>query len=89
MKMPNAKPQWPVLDQTRHREELMDAMMETTGVDVLKVISAENGAAFMRARANCRACRSEVACRLWLADTFEEVRSPPEFCPNANFFRLF
>ena len=66
----------------------MDAMIETTGIDVLKAISAEDGEAFVRARHKCRACRDEAACREWLLESSEAMSSPPDFCANADFFRL-
>ena len=40
------------------------------------------GDGFVKARANCRECSDEAACRAW----FLRRREPAEFCPNAAFF---
>ena len=46
------------------------------------------GLAFGEARAKCRYCLHEEACRVWLASA-EGLQVPPDFCPNAGFFRSF
>ncbi len=73
---------WPMLEEVRHRQELMDRMMQTRGVDVLAALRADGGLAFIEARAKCRYCLHEEACRRWLV----APKTPPEFCPNAAFF---
>ena len=77
---------WPTFNQVRHRQELMDHMIERLGVDVLTAIDMEGGCAFVQARARCRNCLHESGCRLWL-DSSTASPFPPDFCPNANFFR--
>jgi hypothetical protein len=75
---------WPTLEQIRRREELMDRMMRKRGVDVLAALCVDGGLAFMEARAKCRFCLHEEACRRWL--TIKAPRRSPDFCPNAAFF---
>ncbi len=75
---------WPMLEEVRHRQELMDRMMQTRGVDVLAALRADGGLAFIEARAKCRYCLHEEVCRQWLAT--DAPRMPPDFCPNAAFF---
>jgi hypothetical protein len=82
--MPNSRLLWPTPEEARHRQELMDRMMETRGVDVLAALRVDGGLAFIEARAKCRYCRHEGVCRRWLAT--EGPRMPPDFCPNAAFF---
>jgi hypothetical protein len=79
-------PRWPMFNQVRRREELMDQMMQTLGVDVLTAIRLDRGQSFVDARARCRECLHESECRIWL-DLPQGLPSPPDFCPNANFFR--
>ena len=55
--------------------------METQGVDLLAAVRAGDG--FVKARANCRDCKDEAACRAWF---LERSGEPAEFCPNAAFF---
>lgn len=72
---------WPMFAQVLRRHDLMDEMMEKQCVDVLAAV--RTGDAFVRARANCRDCTCEGACRDWL---LAEPGSPAEFCPNLEFF---
>jgi hypothetical protein len=74
-----------MLEQVLRRQGLMDHMMQTSGVDAYTAAHIDGGLAFFEARAKCRFCPDEEACRLWLAS--DELRSPPDFCPNARFFR--
>jgi hypothetical protein len=83
--MPTSTPLWPTLDQVSRRHELMDRMMQTSGVDVLAALRVDGGLAFIEARAKCRLCRHEDACRGWLGSC-EGLQTPPDFCPNASFF---
>jgi hypothetical protein len=76
---------WPTLKQILGRQELMDRMMRTNGVDVLTAIRVDGGLAFTEARAKCRYCLHEGACRDWL-ESSDEPQAPPDFCPNAAFF---
>lgn len=82
--MPNSG-QWQAFTQARRRHELMDAMMQTLGVDVLVAVGLEEGQAFVKARSRCRLCPHESACRYWLASP-SRVPLPPNFCPNTCFF---
>jgi hypothetical protein len=77
---------WPMFNQVLHRQELMDEMIERLGVDVLIAVRADKGQGFVRARARCRDCLHESECRQWL-DSSPILPLPPDFCPNANFFR--
>ena len=74
------------LKQILRRQELMDRVMEKCGVDVLAAIRADKGQVFFEARAKCRECPHDVACRNWWLESSEELQLPPDFCPNANFF---
>jgi hypothetical protein len=77
---------WPMFNQVRRRQELMDHMVQSLGVDVLTAIRVGDGQAFVEARARCRNCLHESECRNWLVSP-ETLPFPPNFCPNANFFR--
>jgi hypothetical protein len=74
------------LKQVVRRQELMDSVMQKSGVDVLTAIRADDGQAFFEARAKCRVCTHERDCRNWWLESSEGTRLPPNFCPNANFF---
>jgi len=82
----HATARWPMFNQVRHRQELMDHMMETLGVDVLTAVRLDHGQAFVNARTRCRDCLHESECRNWL-DLPQGLPSLPDFCPNARFFR--
>lgn len=77
----------PWLNQVLRRQELMDSVMGRCGVHVLTAVRADNGQAFFEARAKCRDCLDESDCRNWWLASSEAERLPPNFCPNANFFR--
>jgi hypothetical protein len=70
--MSNSRLLWPTQKQLRRRYELMNRMMQKRGL------------AFLQARAKCRYCLHEEACRRWL--TIRAPRTSPDFCPNAAFF---
>jgi hypothetical protein len=59
----------------------MDEMMERQGVELIAAVRAGEG--FVKARANCRDCKDEGACRDWFLEGSGE---PAEFCPNTEFF---
>jgi hypothetical protein len=63
------------------KQRLMDDMMVVQHVDL--VAAVREGQGFVRARANCRNCTCEGACRDWF---LEGPEAPAEFCPNLNFF---
>lgn len=73
--------------QVRGRHRLMRRMMRNSGVRARTAAWVDGGLAFHEARAKCRYCMHEDACRLWLA-TVEGLHSPPDFCPNARFFQM-
>jgi len=77
---------WPLLEQVRRRQKLMDRMMVTGGVDMYGAASVDGGLAFLEASTKCRLCKHEDACVLWL-EAAEGPETPPDFCPNARFFR--
>lgn len=77
---------WPLLEQVRRRQKLMDRMMVTSGVDIYSAARVDGGLAFLEASTKCRVCQHEGACVLWL-EAADGPKSPPEFCPNAHFFR--
>ena len=81
--MDTSTPSW--LKHVRRRQELMDSVMQKGGVDVLTAVRADKGQAFFEARAKCRDCLHESDCRSWWLS--EALPLPPNFCPNANFFR--
>ena len=64
--MPPSTRLWPTLKQVLRRQELMDRMMQTSGVDVLTAVRVDGGLALIEARAKCRFCLHEGACRDWL-----------------------
>ena len=79
--MADAPSGWPQFARALRKQALMDEMMETQGVDLLAAVRAGDG--FVKARANCRECKDEAACRAWL---LERSGEPAEFCPNRAFF---
>jgi Family of unknown function (DUF6455) len=82
--MSNSRLLWPTPEQLQRRHELMDRMMQKRGVDADAALRVDGGVAFSEARAKCRYCRYEEACRRWL--TIKAPRTSPDFCPNAAFF---
>jgi hypothetical protein len=82
-----ATPQWPMFREVLRRQELMDDMMERCGVDLLDVIRKDRGQSLVEARSRCRWCACVGTCRDWLLAPDGDVSSPPDFCPNADFFR--
>jgi Family of unknown function (DUF6455) len=52
-------------------------------------VRIDRGMAWYEARSRCIACADQQKCRSWLARSRTgKSYSPPEFCPNAAFFRL-
>jgi hypothetical protein len=84
--MPTSTRLWPTPKQVLRRQELIDRMMRTSGVDVLSAVHMGGGLAFVEARAKCRYCLHESACRDWLGSS-EGLQTPPDFCPSAGFFQ--
>jgi hypothetical protein len=79
--MVDAPSRWPQFAWALRKQALMDEMMEAQGVDPLAAV--KTGEAFVRARANCRDCDCEGACRDWFLDGESEQA---DFCPNEEFF---
>jgi hypothetical protein len=77
---------WPTRAQLRRRHRLMRRMMRTSGVQADAAARVDGGLALREARAKCRYCLHEEACRIWLASA-EGLQVPPDFCPNVRFFR--
>jgi hypothetical protein len=77
---------WPMFNRIFHQVELMDRMMEVVGVNAAIAVRVDEGAAWYEARTNCLSCCHECECRDWLVCS-EGLLMPPDFCPNAAFFR--
>jgi hypothetical protein len=69
-----------------HQVELMDRMMDVVGVNPAIAVRVDKGAAWYEARTNCISCCHECECRNWL-ECSDGLAVPPDFCPNAAFFR--
>lgn len=82
--MSNARLLQSMPEQLSRRQELMDLMMQKRGVDGYAASHVDGGLAFLKARAKCRYCLHEEACRRWL--TIRTPRTSPDFCPNTAFF---
>jgi len=82
--MSNARLLQSMPEQLSRRHELMDLMMQKRGVDTYAASHVDGGLAFLKARAKCRYCLHEEACRRWL--TIRPPRTSPDFCPNSVFF---
>jgi hypothetical protein len=63
--MPTQKLHSTDFQQALRRQELMDRMMQNSGVTMLSAISV-TGEALLGARPNCRFCKNESSCREWL-----------------------
>jgi len=79
--MADAPSRWPQFARALRKQALMDEMMEAQGVDL--VAAVRSGEGFVNARANCRQCKDEAACRSWFLECSGE---PADFCPNREFF---
>ena len=64
--MADAPSGWPQFARALRKQALMDEMMETQGVDL--VAAVRTGEGFVKARANCRDCKDEGACRAWFLE---------------------
>jgi hypothetical protein len=83
--MRNSTNLWPTFTRVLRRQQLMDCMMQSSGVDVAIAVRMDGGLAFMEARTKCRFCLHEDACANWLSSA-EGQQEAPDFCPNAGFF---
>jgi len=79
--MADAPSRWPQFAWALRKQALMDEMMEAQGVDLLAAV--KTGEAYVRARAECRDCDCEGACRDWF---LEGESKQADFCPNDAFF---
>lgn len=77
---------WPQTDKVWQQFVQFDRMMERTGVNPVTAVRENQGESMARARDICLQCLAHRECRNWLLGT-EGMRQPPEFCPNADFFR--
>ena len=63
--MDTSTPSW--LKEVFRRQELMDSVMQKSGVDVLTAIRADNGQAFFEARTKCRVTARDREFTDWTA----------------------
>ena len=71
--MADAPSGWPQFASALRKQALMDEMMEAQGVDLAAAVRTGDG--FVKARANCRECKDEEACRAWLLARPESQRN--------------
>jgi hypothetical protein len=76
---------WPVFERVFRQAELMDRMLERIGAAPAVAARIDQGMAWYVARTMCIECLFEHQCRGWLANA--GATEPPDFCPNAPFFR--
>jgi hypothetical protein len=72
---------WASFAESLRKQGLMDEMMVVQHVDLIAAVRA--GPGFVRARANCRNCTCDGACRDWF---LEGSHREADFCPNLDFF---
>ena len=84
--MRNFSYSWPMHSRVFRQAELMDRMMARVGVNPAVAARVDQGAAWFEARTNCISSCHEHVCRNWL-ERSERLSMPPDFCPNAEFFR--
>lgn len=77
---------WPVFNRVFRQAEVMDRMMERVGVRPAVAVRIDQGMAWYDARTKCIDCLAEQQCRWWL-ESADASAAPPDFCPNAQFFR--
>ena len=77
---------WPMFNRIFHQVELMDRMMEVVGVNPAIAARVDKGGAWYEARTTCISCCHERECHNWL-ECSKRLPTPPEFCPNVEFFR--
>lgn len=77
---------WPQTRRVWRQSGLFELMMERAGVDTVVAARRGGGAAMAHARGVCLRCPSDRECQNWL-EGWEGSREPPDFCPNADFFR--
>ena len=68
--------------------ELMDRMMECAGVEPVRAARIDKGTAWYEARSRCIACIHDRNCRAWIASQARKPAAVPDYCANAQFFRL-
>jgi Family of unknown function (DUF6455) len=81
--MRNSTNLWPTFTRVLRRQQLMDCMMQSSGVDVAIAVRMDGGLAFMEARTSV--AFAEDACANWLSSAGGQQEAP-DFCPNAGFF---
>ena len=79
--MADAPSDWPQFARALRKQALMEEMMEMQGVDLLAAVRAGDG--FVKARANCRDCKDEAACRAWFLER-SGVRNRRDNQPTAS-----
>ncbi len=87
--MRNPPQRWPLLRQTFHRFELMNAMMRAIGIDEASAARLDHGQAIATAREQCLACQSTCRCARFLDELDKRtgrMSACPNFCLNVHFF---
>lgn len=84
--MANRAPNWPLFRKVWRRAELTDRMIEALAVSPIIAARIDKGNAYHNACTICLTCSVATACRNWL-DESQYPALPPDFCPNAQFFR--
>ena len=76
------------MEHIASQAEMMDRMLGRVGVDPNHATRVEDGMDWYEARTRCLDCQSIAICKAWLAgEPSNGNPEPPEFCPNASFFR--
>lgn len=69
------------------QSRLMADMMERLGLAPADAARIDLGIPLRMACQICVYCRQGEACQAWLATCHHTAAEPPDFCPNAKFFR--
>jgi hypothetical protein len=76
------------LNRVLRRAALMDSVMRRVGADHDAARSLDGGTPWFEARVKCIACGRQRECLEWVARSHAPASSPPpQFCPNAAYFR--
>jgi hypothetical protein len=79
---------WPTRARLRRRHRLMRRMMRTSGVQADAAARIDGGWHSVRRVPNADIASMRRLAGVWLASA-EGLQVPPDFCPNARFFRSF
>jgi hypothetical protein len=76
------------LNRILRRAALMDSVMQRVGANHDAARTLDGATASFEGRVKCIACDRERECLEWLAHSQAAASSvPPQFCPNAAYFR--